>query len=99
MRVKLLQPYKGVPAGAVADIRNGQQLIDQIIAIWVPQNTACKLENAELYDKCTHPIKPELLAQAKAVQAPPKEKINETGQKEKETEPTKPADFFKFKKS
>jgi hypothetical protein len=98
MRIKLLKPYKKFPAGAVADFRNAQELINQGIAKWVPQDTACKTENAELYGKCTHPIDPALL-QAKAAPKPVEIiEINETEQEETETEPqTKTANFFKFK--
>ena len=56
MRLKLLKEYNGIPAGAVAEFSNAQYLIDAGIAKWVPQDTACKLQNAELYDVCTHPI-------------------------------------------
>jgi hypothetical protein len=56
MRLKLLKEYKGIPAGAVGDLNNAQELLDAGIAVWVPQDTACKLKNAELYGQCTHPI-------------------------------------------
>jgi hypothetical protein len=57
MRLKLLKKYNGIPAGAVAEFNNAQQLLDAGIAVWVPQDTACKLKDAELYGECTHPIK------------------------------------------
>jgi hypothetical protein len=98
MRVKLIKPYKNHPAGAVADFRNAQTLINQGIAVWVAQDTACKKENAELYGKCTHPIDPALL-QAKTASKPVEIiEINETEQEETETEPQKrTANFFKSK--
>ena len=98
MRAKLLQPYRGIPAGAVGDFRNAAQLIAQGIAIYVPQDTACKLANAELYGKCTHPINPALL-QAKTASKPVEIiEINETEQEEKETEPVKKtANYFTSK--
>lgn len=69
MRIKLLQPYKRIPSGAVADFL--QPLADQLIgekkAVWVPQTTACKKVNAELYGACTAPIPKELLAQNAAM--------------------------------
>lgn len=57
MRLKLLKEYKGIPAGAVADFNNAQEMLDNGLAVWVPQDTACKLKDAELYGECTHPIK------------------------------------------
>jgi len=56
MRLKLLKEYNGIPPGAVAEFNNAQELLDSGIAVWVPQDTACKLKNAELYGECTHPI-------------------------------------------
>ena len=98
MRVKLIKPYKKHRPGAVADFRNAQTLINQGFAVWVPQDTACKKENAELYGKCTHPMDPALL-QAKTAPKPVEIiEINETEQEETETEPQKmTANFFKFK--
>ena len=75
MRIKLLQPYKRIPAGAVADFL--QPLADQLIsekkAVWVPQTTACKKANAELYGACTAPIPASALMMQKATPKPPKE--------------------------
>jgi len=61
MRLKLLKEYKGIPAGAVAEINNAQEMMESGTAVWVPQDTACKLQNAELYGECTHPINPDKL--------------------------------------
>jgi len=61
MRLKLLKEYNGIPPGAVAEFNNAHELLDSGIAVWVPQDTACKLNNAELYGECTHPIDPQKL--------------------------------------
>lgn len=80
MRIKLLQPYKRIPAGAVADFL--QPLADQLIgekkAVWVPQTTACKKVNAEMYGACTAPIP----VSAFIVQETTQERLNEVSKNE-----------------